>query len=62
MIEATTTCSNDASSSICFTVASGTPEVYNGYTKGELLISFFLLVLIIGAVFGFIVNKFLYKK
>jgi hypothetical protein len=41
--------------------ATTTPKKY-GFTNGEILISFFLFIIILGSVFGFIINKFLTDK
>ncbi len=42
--------------------ASSSYDLPSGFTFGESLIAYFLLVLIIGSVFGFLVNKFIYHK
>jgi hypothetical protein len=40
-------------------VATTTTENINGFTQGEILISFFLFLLILGSCFSFIISRFL---
>jgi len=52
-------------SSTCYTnlnnptTTPATASTTMGFTYGEILISFFLFILILGSVFGFIINNFL---
>lgn len=48
-------------SSTCITEATGTPEVINGFTYGEIFIGFFLLIFCMFGIFNFIFKNFIRK-
>jgi len=48
-------------SSTCITMQQNATSTYPTFTYGEILISFFLFLMILGAVFGFIIRNFFGK-
>jgi hypothetical protein len=50
------------SSSTCYSQISEIKTASTTLTYGEILISFFLFIIMLGSVFGFIINKFLTDK
>jgi hypothetical protein len=51
-----------SSSPVCAFTASTTGNYINGFTYGDILISFFLFLIILGFVFSFIIHNFLTNK
>lgn len=64
MVNSTTTCEygTGGATSTCYTISSGFPDVASGFTYGEILTNLFFLIVMMCAIFGFIIHHFLREK
>jgi hypothetical protein len=43
-------------------LSTSTPIIYAGFSQGDLLIAYFLFIIMIGSVFGFFVKNFIFNR